>query len=225
MKKTLLLGIVGVMALSSCNTTSKTPKTELDSVAYALGLDIGQSVKNIDKNLDIDMLAQAMKDVINETEKMTPQEIQEFLNEYFSVRKPAKALKESEDFLAKKEKEANVHKTESGLLYEIIQEGGVKATNDADTVVVLYTGTLPDGTVFDSTDNRDGEPISFPLNGVIRAWTEGMKLVGEGGKIRLYAHPDLAYGSRGASQLIGPNQALVFDVELVEVKPVAEQED
>ena len=220
MKKIFVLGIVAAVAFSSCNTvTSKAPKTEMDSVAYCLGLDVGRNVKNLDKSLSIEMIASGIKDMLDEKEKMTIEEAYAFLNEYFQFRKPLKDLKKSEEFLAEMEKKSGVQKTESGLLYEIIQEGSLKATNDADTVVVIYTGTLPDGTVFDSTESHGTENDQFPLNGVIPAWTEGMKLVGKGGKIKLYSPAALAYGSRGAGQMIGPNQALVFEVEIVDVKP------
>lgn len=226
MKKVIVLGMLAAMAMTSCGTsTSKTPKTELDSVAYGIGLDLGNYLKSVDSTINVDMVAGAMKDVLANKPKMTQEDAYAFLNEYFSVRKPAKALKESEDFLAKKEAESDVQKTESGLLYQIIEAGGEKATSDADTVVVVYTGTLPNGTVFDSTEKHGTENDQFPLNGVIPAWTEGMKLVGKGGKIKLFVHPDMAYGSRGASQEIGPNQALVFDVEIVDVKPVAAAEE
>jgi len=227
MKKIIVLGALAVMALTACNNTSKTPKTELDSVAYAYSsLQFGPHIAMLDsaENLKVDMIVAAIYDAVNKDLKMTPEAANEFLNEYFSVRLPAKNLKEAEDFLAKKASEPNIQKTESGLLYEIIEAGGEKATNDADTVVVLYKGTLVNGTVFDSTENRNNEPATFPLNGVIPAWTEGMKLVGKGGKIILYAHPDLAYGSRGQGQMIGPNQALVFEVELQDVKPVVTEE-
>jgi FKBP-type peptidyl-prolyl cis-trans isomerase len=222
MKKILLLGIAAstAVAFSSCNAvTSKTPKTEMDSVAYCLGIDVGNTVKNLDKSMSVEMIAAGIKDMLDEKGKVTVEEAYAYLNEYFQVRKPIKNLETANTFLAETEKKSGVQKTESGLLYEIIQEGTIKATNDADTVVVIYTGTLPDGTVFDSTEKHGTENDSFPLNGVIPAWTEGMKLVGIGGKVKLYAHPDLAYGARGAGQLIGPNQALVFDVEIVDVKP------
>ena len=222
MKKILVLGVVAAMAFASCNTTSKTPKSELDSVAYAYSsLQFGPHVAFLDsvEHLSVDMIVSAIYDVVGGKSKMTQEEAEAFLNEYFTVRKPAQALKEAEEFLAGKEATAGVQKTESGLLYEIIEAGGEKATDDADTVVVLYKGTLPNGTVFDET--TDGQTREFPLNGVIPAWTEGMKLVGKGGKVNLYVHPDLAYGSRGAGQSIGPNQALMFEVEIVDIKPAA----
>ena len=126
---------------------------------------------------------------------------------------------ESAKWLAEIEKQEGVQKTESGLLYRIDREGeGAQATLDTDVVLVNYEGKTRDGKVFDSSYERE-EPISFPLNGVIKGWTEGMKLVKAGGQITLWIPSELAYGERGAGSDIGPNQALEFKVELIEVNP------
>ncbi|MEM9837990.1 MAG: FKBP-type peptidyl-prolyl cis-trans isomerase [Pseudomonadota bacterium] len=120
-------------------------------------------------------------------------------------------------FLAAQEEREGVMKTESGLLYEVITDGGADKTPSAeDTVTVNYEGKLPDGQVFDSSYQR-GEPASFPLNGVIAGWTEGVQLMNPGDKYRFFIPPNLAYGQQGSRGLIGPNQALAFDVELISV--------
>lgn len=125
----------------------------------------------------------------------------------------------SAEWLAEIEQMEGVQKTESGLLYRIDREGSdVKATADTDVVEVNYEGKLRTGDVFDSSYER-GESISFPLNGVIKGWTEGMKLVGEGGQITLWIPAELGYGERGAGSDIGPNEALEFKVELIKVNP------
>lgn len=125
----------------------------------------------------------------------------------------------SAEWLAEIEQMEGVQKTESGLLYRIDREGSdVKATRDEDSVEVNYEGKLRTGKVFDSSYER-GESISFPLNGVIKGWTEGMKLVGEGGQITLWIPANMAYGVRGAGADIGPNEALEFKVELIKVNP------
>ena len=222
MKKIIIVLGVLAIAFSSCNSGSKSLKNEQDSVAYAVGIDLGNYLKNLDSTINVDMVASAIKDVIAGKAKMEQEQTYNFLREYFMVRKPAKEKQASEDFLAQVEKtNKNVKKTESGLLYEIITPGSdVKAVNNEDTVSVMYKGTLKDGKVFDSSYER-GDTAEFPLNRVIAGWSEGMKLVGKGGKIKLWVPSELGYGAQGAGQNIGPNQALVFEVELIDVKPGA----
>ncbi len=132
-------------------------------------------------------------------------------------KKAEEAKEASAKWLSEVEKMEGVQKTESGLLYRIDREGSaVHATADNDTVEVNYEGKTRDGNIFDSSYER-GESISFALNRVIKGWTEGMKLVGEGGQITLWIPAELAYGERGAGQDIGPNEALEFKVELIKV--------
>lgn len=123
-----------------------------------------------------------------------------------------------EAFLKTLDGKDGVVKSDSGLYYEILKEGSDKYATAADKVNVHYHGTLIDGTVFDSSVNR-GEPITFPLNGVIPGFSEGLTLVGEGGKIRLYMPSHIAYGDNGAGAMIGPGATLVFEVELLKINP------
>lgn len=125
-------------------------------------------------------------------------------------------LAESREFLEENGQREDVTTTESGLQYEVIEEGDGPSPADNDRVTVHYTGELMDGTVFDSSRER-GDPATFGLQQVIAGWTEGLQLMKEGARYRLYIPPDLAYGENGPPS-IGPNQALVFDVELIEVK-------
>jgi len=127
------------------------------------------------------------------------------------------ALAKGEKFLEDNAKKDGVTVTASGLQYKVITEGTGKSPKATDTVLVHYEGTLIDGKVFDSSYKR-GEPIEFPLNRVIAGWTEGVQLMKEGAKYRLYLPSRLAYGSRGAGRDIGPNEALIFDVELIKVR-------
>ena len=123
-----------------------------------------------------------------------------------------------EAFLATIDGKEGVVKTDSGLRYEILTEGSETFATATDSVKVHYHGTLIDGTVFDSSVDR-GQPVDFPLNGVIPGFSEGLTLVGEGGKIRLYMPSDIAYGDRGAGGQIGPGATLIFEVELLKINP------
>ncbi|MFV0415007.1 MAG: FKBP-type peptidyl-prolyl cis-trans isomerase, partial [Chthoniobacterales bacterium] len=120
-------------------------------------------------------------------------------------------------FLEKNKKKEGVIVTSSDLQYEVLTEGKGKSPSATDTVEVHYKGTLLDGTEFDSSYKR-GQSISFPLDGVIPGWTEGLQLMKEGAKYRFYIPSKLAYGSRGAGAVIGPDETLIFDVELIKVK-------
>jgi FKBP-type peptidyl-prolyl cis-trans isomerase FklB len=128
--------------------------------------------------------------------------------------KLAANLKEGEDFLARNQERPGVVTTGSGLQYEVLNEGNGPKPKATDTVKCHYHGTLINGTIFDSSVQR-GQPASFPLNMVIRGWTEGLQLMSVGSKYRFFLHPTLAYGERGAGALIGPNSTLIFDVELL----------
>jgi FKBP-type peptidyl-prolyl cis-trans isomerase FkpA len=127
------------------------------------------------------------------------------------------ALAKGEQFLAENAKKEGVVVRPSGLQYKIITEGTGKSPKATDVVEVHYEGTLINGNVFDSSYRRK-ESIEFPLNGVIAGWTEGVQLMKEGAKFRFFIPSKLAYGSRGAGRDIGPNEALIFDVELIKVK-------
>jgi FKBP-type peptidyl-prolyl cis-trans isomerase len=125
---------------------------------------------------------------------------------------PGQNLRASEAFMVENAKKPGVLVTASGLQYQILQPGGGMQPSAADSVTVNYKGSLIDGTVFD-----DGEGISFPLNGVISGWTEGLQLMKEGAKYRFFIPPDLAYGESGAGRVIPPNAALIFEVDLLKV--------
>ncbi len=127
------------------------------------------------------------------------------------------AKEKGEQYLAENAKKETVKTTASGLQYEVLTEGTGKSPSATDTVKVHYRGTLIDGTEFDSSYSR-GEPAEFPLNRVIPGWTEGVQLMKEGAKYRFVIPSQLAYGSRGAGPVIGPDETLIFEVELLEVK-------
>jgi len=126
------------------------------------------------------------------------------------------ALEKGKAFLAENANKPDVKQTPSGLQYKVLTEGTGRTPKATDSVLVNYRGTLIDGTEFDSSYKRNA-PISFPLNGVIPGWTEGLQHVKEGGKIQLFIPSNLAYGSRGAGGAIVPDEALVFEVELIKI--------
>jgi FKBP-type peptidyl-prolyl cis-trans isomerase FklB len=125
-------------------------------------------------------------------------------------------LKEGEEFLLQNKNRSGVFTTESGLQYEVLKDGNGPKPKASDKVKCHYHGTLTDGTVFDSSVQR-GQPATFPLNMVIKGWTEALQLMPVGSKYRLYLHPSLAYGERQTGAHIGPNSTLIFDVELLDI--------
>ena len=201
----------------------------MDKLSYALGIGIGSQLAGMGaKGLDIDDFAQAVKDVISGTPlKVNNAEAQSLVQAFFKEQedkqraataeagKVAKAAGEA--FLAENGKKDGVVTLPSGLQYQVLEEGNGKKPSATDQVVCHYEGTLIDGTVFDSSYQRN-QPATFGLNQVIPGWTEGVQLMQEGAKYRFFIPYKLAYGERGAGAQIPPFAALVFDVELIEVK-------
>ncbi len=201
----------------------------MDKLSYALGLGIGQQLKQmgLQDDLRIEDFAQSITDVLAGNElKISNSEAQTLINAYFqemeakmkaaNAEKGKAALEEGRVFLENNGKRAEVVTTKSGLQYEILKEGNGKHPKATDQVRCHYEGTLLDGTVFDSSYKR-GEPAVFGLNQVIAGWTEGVQLMGEGAKFRFYIPYLLAYGENGAGASIPPYSTLIFDVELLEV--------
>jgi len=215
-------------------------KNEDQQSAYALGASLGRYMDNSLKEqeklgikLDKDQLIAGVQDAFGGKSKLSDQEIEQTLQAFEGRVKGAaqakmeKDAKENADkgtaFADKFAKESGVKKTESGLLYKVEKEGSGDAPKDSDTVVVNYKGTLIDGTEFDNSYTR-GEPLSFRLDGVIPGWTEGLKHVKKGGKIKLVIPPQLAYGKNGVPG-IPANSTLVFDVELLDIKPAPKADE
>ena len=194
----------------------------MEKISYALGLIIGNNLKgmNIDGLLTTEF-TRAVEQVLNgEKTEMTEVQAQGLVQEFLREQQEAagKAAREAgENFLAENAKREGVKVTETGLQYEGLTPAlGMKPV-PADTVSCHYEGRLIDGTVFDSSYRR-GEPASFPLQGVIRGWTEGLQLMSIGSKFRFFIPFELAYGAQGAGGSIPPYAALVFDVELLGIE-------
>jgi len=200
----------------------------MDKVSYALGLGIGRQLQDLcGEDLNINDFTQAVRDLltgnhlaIDEIEGQ--QLVIEFLQRRDAERKSEQAKlgeaakRVGEEYLEKNAARSGVTVLPSGLQYEVVREGTGRKPKATDSVKCHYEGTLVDGTVFDSSRRR-GEPAVFPLNGVIRGWTEGLQLMQEGAVYRFFIPYNLAYGENGAGASIPPYAALVFEVELIEV--------
>ena len=193
----------------------------MEKISYALGMVIGHNLKGMGiENLNVQAFTQAVQDVLNgQPTAQTDAEAQKTVTEYLQAKEAeaGKMAREAgEKFLEENAKNEGVIVLPSGLQYQVLTEGNGRKPKATDNVKCHYEGTLIDGTVFDSSYRR-GEAATFPLNGVIAGWTEGVQLMGEGAKYRFFIPYQLAYGTRGAGQSIPPYAALIFDVELIEV--------
>ncbi len=234
MKKTLLaLAVTGLVA--GCSTPPEAPEqAKLEStdqkVSYGMGLVLGERMSNDLPNLQMDQFLEGIQHGHagdEEAKRMSREEIQQALMAYQQQLQDEqtkqteelanKNLEAGKTFLAENANREGVKTTESGLQYEVLEKGEGEKPAETDTVKVHYTGELLSGEVFDSSRER-GEPVTFALNQVIPGWTEGLQLMSEGARYKLYIPSDLAYGP-GGNRAIGPNETLVFDVELLDVNP------
>ncbi len=202
------------------NVSSYIHGTEIGSNLYRQLTQSNYLFNDSTIELKIDLIKEGLINGIKQDNtRMSSDEAIEYINvimEAKSKANNAKAIEKGEQFLAENAKREGIIVTESGLQYEVITMGKGEKPTAESTVKVHYHGTLIDGTVFDSSVQR-GEPIEFPLNGVIKGWTEGLQLMPVGSKFILYIPYQLAYGERGAGDLIGPYEALIFEVELLEI--------
>ena len=219
-------------------TTISLPDAALtDSVSYLVGVNFGYFIKanNFGEDLNYAKIKKGMMDFIkaegnmnspefNSQLEISPDEMNQLFNKFISARRDFEAESNkaaSEAFLKENAQKDGIITTESGLQYQIIKAGNEMKPGEKDTVYVHYTGTLIDGTEFDASD-PEKDPVRMQMNRVIKGWTEGLQLIGEGGRIKLFIPADLGYGMRGAGT-IKPNSALIFDVELVKVGKAPEE--
>ena len=200
-------------------------KTDQEKASYAVGIQIGRSLKSQGADVSMPALMAGLNDGIGGKDgKLKPEELQQAMQKMqeLVMKKQMevadKNLKEGDEWLAKNKDKSGVKTTESGLQYEVVKEGTGASPKDSDMVKVHYTGTLVNGEKFDSSRDR-GEPAEFPVKGVIPGWTEALKIMKPGSQYKLAIPAKLAYGPQGRPG-IPPNSPLLFDVELIEVKPM-----
>jgi len=238
MKKTMIAAVCVAM-LAACSQQTEVKKAEVkkaepagvqlnndkSKLSYAIGMDIGASLKSLNADLDRPALLAALNDRLDGAKlKLSEADAAKAKQAFFKKQAEQVAAKQKaageknkvdgEKFLAANGKKKGVTTTKSGLEYEVLKQGDGAKPKATDKVTVNYRGTLIDGTEFDSSYKR-GQPVTFPLNGVIKGWTEGVQMMNVGSKFKFVLPSELAYGARGAGPKIGPNSTLVFEVELL----------
>lgn len=220
----IVISAIAILTLSACNMGDADLKTDEQKFSYAIGLQIGQNLKRQGMEVDTDALAQAIIDVMSDSEHKLSKEEMQAAMQAAQKKKVAerdelgkKNLEEEKKFLAENGKKEGVVTTKSGVQYKVTEKGTGKNPKATDTVVVHYRGTLTDGREFDSSYKRN-EPATFAVNGVIKGWQEILPMMKEGGKWHVAIPSSLGYGARGAGGMIGPNATLVFEIQLVSIK-------
>ena len=228
MKKGLIVAAVLMFMAQGLMAGEPVPKNQKDKLSYCIGMDLGKNLKDQSIDINPDLFMKGLKDAFSgEKPLMTDQEVRETLTAFQKemVAKQQEKMKtngeknkkEGEAFLAENKKKEGIKTLPSGLQYKVLNTGSGKKPKLTDTVTTHYRGTLIDGTEFDSSYRR-GQPASFPVNGVVRGWTEALQLMEEGAKWQLFIPSPLAYGERGAGNQIGPNATLIFEIELISVQ-------
>jgi FKBP-type peptidyl-prolyl cis-trans isomerase FkpA/FKBP-type peptidyl-prolyl cis-trans isomerase FklB len=223
MRIAALVALVTFLAVAPVSAAGPDPKTEEQKTLYALGLALSQNLGGFAlTEAEMQWVLAGLSDgTLGKEKKVDVQAYMPKIRDLQNARNAAAAeteKKAGQAVIAKAAAEPGATKTASGLVIKTITPGTGPSPKATDKVKVHYHGTLPDGTVFDSSVQRN-QPATFPLNGVIKCWTEGVALMKVGGKSRLTCPSDLAYGDRGAPPRIKPGATLVFDVELLEIVP------
>jgi len=222
-----LIITIAVLSLASVSFGEDKPQLKdlKDKVSYSVGLNVGSNFKKQGKELNPDALLAGLKDALSgKTPALTEAELRETMKAWSKQmedkQKAAgeKNVADGAKFLAENKRKEGVKTTASGLQYKVIKDGTGAQPKETDTVTVNYRGTLINGTEFDSSYKR-GQAATFPVNGVIKGWTEALQMMKAGSKYQLFIPSDLAYGARSAGPDITPNSTLLFEVELLEVKP------
>ncbi len=227
-----VVGCLSVIASFSSIGADNTLKTQKDKVSYSIGLQMGSQMTQFTDSVDIDKIIMGLKDGhAGKKPQLSVEEIQSVMTAFkLEVQAGKRARqqaglkvdadkngKEGKKFLSENKNKEGVVTLPSGLQYKVLTKGNGATPKETDTVVTHYRGSLIDGRVFDSSHKR-GQPASFPVTGVIKGWTEALQKMKVGGKWQLFIPSDLAYGSRGAGAMIGPNAVLIFEIQLLEIK-------
>jgi FKBP-type peptidyl-prolyl cis-trans isomerase FklB len=197
-------------------------------VSYSIGVDLGRNMAKQKLDLDISSLTAGLKDgfagsQLKLSEDKMKEVLMNFQKEFISKRnaevqqKSQQNLKSGQDFLANNKKQAGVVTLPDGLQYKVVTMGTGPKPTETDTVKVDYTGTLINGTVFDSSE-KQGQPISFKVNQVIKGWTEILQLMPVGSTFQVFIPSDLAYGAQAVGNVIGPNETLIFTIHLISIE-------
>ncbi len=241
--KKLVLSAVAIIAICNVNAQNGTKlkptvaaaavtkpvfKNVSDSFSYALGLSIGESLKQSGvSKINTQLLSKAMNEVLSNAKTLlTKEQANACIQDNFkniNDKKGTAQKQEGKNFLALNKQKKGIIELPNGLQYEVLKEGEANGAKPkvTDTVVVHYVGTLTNGTEFDNSLKR-GEPATFPLNGVIRGWTEILQLMPKGANWKVYIPSELAYGANPPSQQIPPNAVLIFEISLLDIKTAAE---
>jgi FKBP-type peptidyl-prolyl cis-trans isomerase FklB len=225
MKRFIVIASASLLALPLFGQ-EKSPqlKDQNDKVSYSIGLQIGFNLKRQKVDVKPDILVAGIKDALADKPQLTPDQVKEVMTQFEKdMEQRQKELGEKNKaagakFLEENKKKPGVKTTASGLEYKVEKEGTGPQPKATDMVTVNYRGTLIDGTEFDSSYKR-GQPATFPVQGVIKGWSEALQLMKKGAKYQLFIPSNLAYGERAMGPEIGPNATLIFDVELLDIKP------
>jgi FKBP-type peptidyl-prolyl cis-trans isomerase len=236
MKNLLVVAAAVAVIFSSCGVGGGRVKTDVDSMSYAYGVNVGSHLRmqdsmshaGLNDKMNINLVAKGMLDAFKGKTDMTLDSSTQILNEYFMTKVPAKREAAEIAYLASVES-AGKTKTESGLVYEILEPGDMSVVpTSVDTVIVNYVGRYREGMVYDAAKEgaefESQDSISMHMARMIEGWKEGVQLLGKGGKIRMWIPSALAYGPQGNQMYggpIGPYETLVFDLDLLDVKPAA----
>ena len=217
------LAILPVLAGVSLTSHATTLETEKQKLSYIFGVQVGQGVVAEGVDIEMDAFAAGIRDMLEGNKPQIDAQTAQTLAAMYQKQKQTEMAEkaeakqqESDAFLTKHAKEDGVKVTASGLQYKVLESGSGATPKETDQVIAHYKGTLLDGTVFDSSYERN-EPASFPVAGVIRGWQEALQMMKEGDKWQVVIPSELAYGQRGMGKQIGPNETLIFDIELLSI--------